>query len=73
MLHLSHNNRVASFTLLKCSVKLAVVSLNFTSRENVLQLQTRRAQVILCVFITMQCLCSDNVMQCAHIFVFAMR
>lgn len=46
MLHLSRNNRVASFTLLKCSVKLAVVSLNFTSRENVLQLQTRRAQVI---------------------------
>lgn len=46
MLHVIRNNRVASFTLLKCSVKLAVVSLNFTSRENVLQLQTRRAQVI---------------------------
>lgn len=73
MVYLSHNNRVTSFTLLTCSVKLAVVNLNFTSRENVLQLQTSRAQVILCVFITMQCHHSDNVMQCAHIFVFAVR
>lgn len=70
MLYLSQNNRVTSFTW---SVKLGLVCPNFTSGENVLQLQASRAQVILCVLITTQGCYFDNVMQYAHIYVLAVR